>query len=423
MGIWLLRKNSYRPGIHRLGIILICIFMCLFTGMKVWAEPSADSTASGTTALSSGSDELRGVWFSYLDWMEMPTDKKQFQERTDQIMEDIRSKGLNAIFCHVHSHSDSYGKKQHTFPQSNLVPTAKKAPDFDPLSYMIESAHTHGIAFHAWLNPYRVTGYAKEWEDVPADSFLKTWVNNGNILLHDGEYYLNPSRKEVQDMLVRAVREVVTEYPVDGVQFDDYFYPSISNGQTFDLADYEASGSSKSLSDWRRDNVSALIRSVHEAVHEANPKAVFGVSPVPLLSSLRSDKAYFVDIDLWMSSDKYVDYIMPQIYHGFEAKTGKGVSAPHAYVTCLSDWIKLKDKLKSPVKLCIGLALYKCNTDTWDGNQTPEWLRYSDIISREIKYARDTGHVSGFGIFAYQNFDDEEKQAEVNNMKNMFTGN
>lgn len=407
-------------GKNRYSIISLMILMCILISMNVCAEPVVPGSGNQTDVAIAG-EELRGVWFSYLDWMEMPSDKKEFQSKTDEIMADIKSKGMNAIFCHVHSHSDSYGKKLKTFPESKFVTTAETAPDFDPVAYMIDSAHEHGLTFHAWLNPYRVTGYAKKWEDVPADSVLKTWADNGNILIHDGDYYLNPSRKEVQDLLVQAVTEVVKNYPVDGVQFDDYFYPSLSKGQEFDLPDYEASGTSMSLVEWRRNNVSALIHRVHEAVHETNPQAVFGVSPVPLLSSLRCDYAYFVDIDLWMSSDQYVDYIMPQIYHGFEAKTGQGEPASHAYETCLSDWIDLKHKLQSPVKLCIGLALYKCNTDAWDGNETPEWLRYSDILSREIQYARSTGEVSGFGVFAYQNFDDEEKQEELQNMTKMFT--
>ncbi len=412
-------RNSGRKYIF--AVLFSCLYIFMIFFMKAYAEPVADGKAGDTVSFFADPVELRGVWFSYLDWMEMPSDPKEFQLRTDEIMKDISRRGLNAVFCHVHSHSDSYGKRLKTFPESNLVPTAKTAPDFDPLSYMIDSAHKHGLSFHAWLNPYRVTGYAKKWEDVPDDSVLKTWVNDGNILFHDGEYYLNPSRKEVQDLLVQAVTEVVTEYPVDGVQFDDYFYPAISEGQSFDYSDYEASGSSLSLTEWRRNNVSTLIHRVYEAVHEADASAVFGISPVPLLSSLRSDKAYYVDIDLWMGSNQYVDYIMPQIYHGFEAKTGKGLTAPHAFAVCLSDWINLKNKLQSPVKLCVGLALYKCNSDTWDGNQTPEWLRYSDIISREIQYARATGAVSGFGIFDYQNFDDEEKQQELNNLTKLLT--
>ncbi len=407
-----------------LGIISAIAMLLVSTfgySSTVIAEPAANAETFQASAPSADEGELRGVWFSYLDWTEMPKEQKAFQEKTDEIMEDIVKKGMNAIFCHVHSHSDSYGKKLTTFPESKFVSTGKSAPEFDALSYMIDSAHRHGLSFHAWLNPYRVTGYMKKWEDVPDGSFLKSWSNNGNILLHDGDYYLNPSRKEVQDLLVQTVTEVVTNYPVDGVQFDDYFYPSLTEGQTFDLADYEASGSSLSLVNWRRNNVSTLIHRVHEAVHEADPSAVFGVSPVPLLSSLRHEKAYYVDIDLWMSSNQYVDYILPQLYHGFEARTGKGNVSPNAFAVCLSDWIELKNRLQSPVKLYIGLALYKCSTDTWDGNQTPEWLRYNDILAREVRYARATGAVSGYGVFAYENFDDAEKQEELNNLTKAFT--
>ncbi|ETP73895.1 hypothetical protein UYO_0150 [Lachnospiraceae bacterium JC7] len=404
--------------ISAIAMLLVSTFGCSST---VFAEPAANTETFQTSAPSADEGEFRGVWFSYLDWMEMPTEQKAFQAKTDEIMEDMVKKGMNAVFCHVHSHSDSYGKKLTTFPESKFLSTGESAPEFDALSYMIDSAHKHGLSFHAWLNPYRVTGYMKKWEDVPEGSFLKSWLDNGNVLLHDGDYYLNPSRKEVQDLLVQSVTEVVKNYPVDGVQFDDYFYPSLTEGQPFDLADYEASGSSMSLADWRRNNVSTLIHRVHDAVHEADSSAVFGVSPVPLLSSLRHEKAYYVDIDLWLRSDQYVDYILPQLYHGFEAKKGDGNASPQAFATCLSDWIELKNELHSPVKLYIGLALYKCGTDSWDGNETTEWLRYDDILAREVMYARSTGEVSGFGIFAYQNFDDEEKQKEISNLSKVFT--
>ena len=156
-------------------------------------------------------------------------------------------------------------------------------------------------------------------------------------------------------------------------------------------------------------------------MHEVKKDAVFGVSPVPLLSSLRSEKAYFVDIDRWMSSADYVDYIMPQIYHGFEAKTGKGTPAQHAYAECLASWVKLKREKKSPVKLMVGLALYKAGTKSWDGNSTPEWLRFQDILAREVRAARESGEVQGFGIFDYQNFDDAAAQPELQNLRKVFS--
>ena len=408
------KRNRYR-------IMSILLLLCLLVNTSAFAGPKVIAKGVQAAVPSDNTEELRGVWFSYLDWMEMPSDPAAFQMKADRIMADIRSKGINAIFCHVHSHSDSYGKKLKTFPESKFVPTGKTAPQFDPLAYMIQSAHKHGLKFHAWMNPYRVTGYRKSWDDVPADSVLKTWVNNGNILLHEGQYYLNPARKEVQDLLVQSVTELMKNYPVDGVQFDDYFYPSLAKGQAFDTADYQASASSMSLADWRRNNVSTLIHRVHDAVHAVNAGAVFGVSPIALLSGLRNEKAYFVDIDLWMRSNQYVDYIMPQIYHGFEAKNGQGQAAPHAFATCLADWVALKNQLQSPVKLYVGLALYKCGSNVWDGNTVPEWLRYPDILMRQVQYARETGAVSGFGIYDYQNFDDPEKQQELLNLQKVFS--
>ena len=80
-------------------------------------------------------------------------------------------------------------------------------------------------------------------------------------------------------------------------------------------------------------------------MHDARPQAVFGISPVALLSNLRSDKSYFVDIDTWMASNEYMDYIMPQFYHGFEAKTKTGASAPHSYINCLNSWVDLRKKV------------------------------------------------------------------------------
>lgn len=406
------------------GVLLFFLFLIFF---MVFLEPALGFFSYAADSASS-EKELRGVWFSYLDWNEMPKSEAEFKERADRVMTEIQAEGMNAIFCHVHSHSDSYGQKLRSFPASRFMTTKEKSPSFDPLAYMIESAHRHGLRFHAWVNPYRVSGYLVKWADIPESSIVKKWAadpaKKRNVLFHGGEYYLNPSSEEVRNYLTEAIRELCANYDIDGVQFDDYFYPALDDSdpeKSFDKADYESSGSTLSLSDWRRDNVSKLVLAVHRTVHEVKKDAVFGVSPVPLLSSLRSEKAYFVDIDRWMSSADYVDYIMPQIYHGFEAKTGKGTPAKHAYAECLASWVKLKREKKSPVKLMVGLALYKAGTKSWDGNSTPEWLRFQDILAREVRAARESGEVQGFGIFDYQNFDDAAAQPELQNLRKVFS--
>lgn len=377
-------------------------------------EEAFPGTAASTT-------ELRGMWFSYLDWENMPTDEASFKAAADKVMSDIQSNGMNAIFCHVHSHSDAYYS-------SSLLPTSKFLPgggSFDALQYMIDSAHRHGLQFHAWFNPYRVTGYHMSWDAVPADSIVKEWYKsdgNRNVLLFDGNYYLNPAKPEVQSLVVDSIREVLTKYAVDGVQFDDYFYPDLGSNAAavFDALEYQASGTTASITQWRRDNVSALVEAVHSAVHSVRPNAVFGVSPVAQLKYLRSEKSYFVDIDKWMSSGQYIDYVLPQIYFDFEQKTGSGAASDAAYETCLNSWLKLHASTGKQVKLYVGLALYKCGTNAWDGNATPEWLRRNDILMREVQLARQSGQVSGFGIYDYQNLDDAAAQAELANLGSVF---
>ena len=383
------------------------------------ATGAASGTGSSTSEGSTG--ELRGVWFSYLDWQNMPTDEAGFKAAADKVMSDIQKQGMNAIFCHVHSHSDAY------YP-SSVLPTSKFLPGngkFDALQYMIDSAHRHGLRFHAWFNPYRVTGYQMKWADVPAGSIVKQWYAAGsrNVLLFDGDYYLNPAQPAVRQLVVSSIREVLTKYAVDGVQFDDYFYPNLGKdaATNFDYPEYQLYSGNATITEWRKANVSALIQAVYATVHEVRPSAVFGVSPVAQLKYLRSDKSYFVDIDTWMSHAGYIDYVLPQIYFDFEQKTGSGAASDAAYATCLNSWLELHRKTGRKVQLYVGLALYKCGTNAWDGNATPEWLRRNDILKREVELARQSGQVSGYGIFAYQNFDDAAAQAELANLRSVFS--
>lgn len=390
------------------------------TGSSASANSSGVNTGAAASGTSTDSGELRGVWFSYLDWQNMTTDEAGFKAAADQVMSDIQKKGMNAIFCHVHSHSDAY------YP-SSVLPTSKFLPGsgrFDALQYMIDSAHRHGLRFHAWFNPYRVTGYQMKWSDVPAGSIVKQWYASGsrNVLLFDGNYYLNPAQPAVRDLVVSSIREVLTKYAIDGVQFDDYFYPDLGKdaATNFDYPEYQLYSGNASITEWRKANVSALIAAVYQTVHAVRPSAVFGVSPVGPLRNLRSEKSYFVDIDTWMSHTGYIDYVLPQIYFDFEQKTGSGVASDAAYATCLNSWLQLRQKTGGKVKLYVGLALYKCGTSAWDGNAKPEWLRRSDILLREVQLARQSGQVSGFGIYAYQNFDDAAAQAELANLRTVF---
>ncbi len=268
-----------------------------------------------------------------------------------------------------------------------------------------------------------MTGYLMSWDQVSDQSPAKKWLSDGDpqndrwVLSQDGEYYLNPAVPQVRELVVSSVREVLQKYDVDGIHFDDYFYPTVNDSKPetwFDKPEYDASGSSLSIADWRRDNVSQLIAQVYSAVKAEKPGVAFGVSPQGLLSNLRSNSSLFVDIDRWMSTAGYVDYIMPQLYWGFEAKTSSGQPAAHAFDQNLASWIGLKQT--GPVKLYLGLGLYRAGTDVTDHNEVSEWLRYDDIIKRQVEAGRASGQVSGYCFFSYSSFLEATSAKEVANL-------
>ena len=182
----------------------------------------------------------------------------------------------------------------------------------------------------------------------------------------------------------------------------------------FDKPEYEASGSTLSIADWRRENVSQLVSQVYTAVKSVNSNLVFGISPQGYLPNLRSDTSMFVDIDRWMSQSGYVDYIMPQIYWGFEAKNLRKEPAAYAFDWNLASWIDLKNQ--GNVKLYLGLGMYRAGTNVADNNEVSEWLRYNDIIRRQVEAGRASGQVSGNCYFSYSSFLEPAAQAEVNNL-------
>lgn len=331
------------------------------------APESGESNAVAGEVKSKGEDlqELRGVWISYLDWDKLPADQAGFQKGVDQILERCVELKMNAVFVHVRSDCDAMYPSAY-FPWSRFVTgTQGKDPGYDPLAYFVETAHKRGLQFHAWINPYRVTGNMNRWNQVSDQSFVKQWLsdedssNDRFVLRQNGEYYLNPASEDVRQRIIDGVREIVEKYDVDGIHFDDYFYPEVNDSDEnkwFDKPEYDASGSSLSINQWRRENVNKLVRGVYQTVKEVKPHVQFGISPEGHVTNLRSENRLFVDIDTWMSKDGYVDYIMPQIYWGFEHKLSDGSPAPFAFSNNLDTWIKLKKK--GNVRLYLGLAMY-----------------------------------------------------------------
>lgn len=374
---------------------------------------SSSSQPGGSSGGYDG-DEYRAVWFSYLDLSGMLKGKSQaaFRQNIKAAFQNVSDLGCNVAIVQVRPFADALYESEY-FPWSYLCTgTEGKNPGYDPLQVMIEEAHDLGLEIEAWVNPYRIrtsgnnnalcsSNIASQWEDEEEDYVIR----------YGGGIYYNPARPAVRELIVNGVRELVENYNLDGIHFDDYFYPSPND--SFDSAayrEYKSGGGSLSLGDWRRENVNILIRDVYSAIKATDSSVRFGVSPQGNPSN--NYNSQYIDVDKWLSNQGYVDYICPQIYFGFN-------NATHPFAETVELW---NQKIKvSGISLYIGLAPYKIGlTDTWAGNGKNEWINDSAILARQVQSARDYKKYGGFALFRYASLfnPDSSVKSQVEKEKN-----
>ena len=343
------------------------------------------------------SEEIRAVWLSYLDLKPMlltSADKsvgeKQFTENIEKAFDNIQVLGLNTVIAQVRPFGDALYESE-LFPWSYLAAGKEgKAPGFDPLEIMIEQAHQRGLRLEAWVNPYRIRNSATN-QPMSKSNPAQAMLQSGDAIRYNGATTYDPASKKAQKLIVDGVREIVEGYEVDGIHFDDYFYPTTD--AAFDAKSYQAyqkSGGKSKLADWRRDNVNDLVKAVYQAVKDVDEDVVFGISPQGNMEN-NYDKQ-FIDVKTWLTKDGYLDYICPQIYFGFQNKT-----CP--YAETVEAW---NDLIENDVKLYVGLAPYKLGLeDTYAGKGKWEWTRSGTILSRMVETAREEEHYQGFALFRY----------------------
>lgn len=358
-------------------------------------------------------EELRAVWVSYLEFSKNGYKEADFKKYIDTMFDNIADMNMNAVIVQVRPFSDAMYESQY-FPWSVYASgTQGKAPGFDPLEIMVESAHERGLALHAWMNPYRITNNTTDYKTLAKDNPARMWMedkdpaNDRNVLVYDGKLYYNPASPEVRELITNGIREVVENYEVDGIHFDDYFYPSLGSKYAgiFDSAEYEAykataGKKAMSIADWRRDNVNTLVKGVYSAIKDIDESVEFGISPGGFLDYLMEDTRYYVDFETWMSEPGYIDYICPQIYWSFS-------HSKYPYDTTLDRWLSYRTCPE--VKVYVGIATYKAGLKT----EEKDWYQDEDILKNQILYARETGEVDGFMFFRYAFFYANQTQDAV----------
>ncbi|HJB22416.1 MAG TPA: family 10 glycosylhydrolase [Candidatus Fournierella merdavium] len=319
------------------------------------SAPASDAPAPDTSVPAAPAEqagEYRAMWVSYLEWESFDfSSEAAFAADADAMMQNCADLGLNVVIAQVRPFADALYPSE-LFPWSHLCTGAQGGdPGFDPLAVLVEAAHSRGLELEAWLNPYRVrlnaTRPAGELAASSPALLHPEWVKEV-----DGGLYFDPSLPEVRQLITDGVLEILRNYDVDGIHFDDYFYPTTD--PSFDAAEYTAAASGLSLEEWRRENVNQLMRQVYAAVKAEKPAVRFGVSPQGNMDN--NYNSQYSDVSLWMAEGGYVDYVLPQLYWGYGYTTGSG-STRYAFENISAEWAALE---RAPsVALYFGLGAYR----------------------------------------------------------------
>lgn len=338
-------------------------------------------------------EETKAVFLSYIEINDYIKNTNQEISKSNirKIINNIKSMNLNTIILQVRAASDAiYDSK--IFPKSLYLVNNEQASYYDVLAYFIKEAHKYNVKVIAWINPYRVRT-TNNINTITKNNPAYKYLNTDTIYIENGVYF-NPSKKEVTDLIVKGVEEVL-EYKVDGILFDDYFYPN-TNIDEKDYQEYIKNNDYVSPENYRLDIINNMIKKVYKKCKEK--KIPFGISPDGNIEN--NYNSHYADIKTWLKSDEYIDFIMPQIYYGF-------YNSSRDYINTLKEWESYI--INNNIDLYVALAFYKVGQyDKYARDGSNEWLTNDNIIMREILLSRNAKNYKGFSLFRYNNIFNED---------------
>ena len=352
-------------------------------------------------------EEIKGVFLSYIEINKyIKNDNYEISKNNiNKIISNIKSMNLNTIILQVRSSSDSiYNSK--IYPKSLYLVNNEYDNYYDVLAYFIDEAHKYNIKIIAWINPYRVRT-TENINNITDKNPAYKYLNTDTIYINNGVFY-NPSKKEVTDIIIKGVEEVL-EYDIDGLLFDDYFYPNVNIDEK-DYQEYIKYNDYVSPENYRLEVINNMIRKVYKKCKEKN--VLFGISPDGNIEN--NYTTHYADVKTWMSKEGYIDFIMPQIYYGF-------YNSSRDYINTLKEWEN--NLLNENIDLYVALAFYKVGQyDKYARDGKNEWLENDDIIMREILLSRNTKKYKGFSLFRYDNIFNQDtftnnSVKEIENLK------
>ncbi|WP_034593128.1 glycoside hydrolase family 10 protein [Hamadaea tsunoensis] len=368
------------------------------------APAAAEEAAPAATPTDVPKRELRALWIASvvnIDWPKAPhLDEETLKADYRGWLDLAERLNHNAVVVQIRPTADAFWPSPYE-PWSEWLTGARDGvgPGWDPLAFLVEEAHARNLEFHAWFNPYRVsmpTGAAGDVTKLAPNHPVREhpeWAVAYPVGNAATRLYYNPGIPAVREFVQTAIMDAVLNYDIDGVHFDDYFYPYPASGQDFGdeatFAEYGAGWATKA--DWRRNNINLLVSEMSEKIRAAKPWVKFGVSPFgiwrnkaadPLGSDTNGTQSYdanFADTRTWVK-EGWLDYIVPQVYWNI----GFAVADYAKLVSWWSDVVTGTD-----VQLYIGQADYKISA----AGQPAAWFDPEEM-SRHIAYNRGL-NVSG----------------------------
>lgn len=389
---------------HRITAILVSIVV-LFVSIAVVSRGNVTPVDKDISTTNEASYRMKGVWVSYitLDMQNTDMSEDSFTKKIESIVKKSKENGFNTIIFQVRPFSDALYKSQY-YPYSHILTGEQgKEPKYDPLEIMCKACHDNDISIHAWINPYR----------VKSESTPKTLSDDNPYMIddsigftHNDSIYLDPSNEHAQKLIVNGVKEIVKNYDIDGIQFDDYFYPEDCDDVDENSYNEYKKRNSDPLSkeDWRLTNVNKLIKTVYKTVHKYSDDVVFGISPQ---GNLKNNYSLSADVKSWCKDKGYIDYICPQIYFSLDNPT-------LSFEESLDEWLKAK-KHKN-LSVYIGIAGYKGGTIEDEGT----WLDNNDILKTQIEICEEN-NLDGIMLYSYESFFDAENKEEIANVVSYLT--
>jgi uncharacterized lipoprotein YddW (UPF0748 family) len=325
-------------------------------------------------------EELRGAWLATVAGLDWPCidDLSIIQQiRLVEQIRGLRELGCNALFFQVVSNMDALYPSRLLPWSAVLTGTEGRDPGYDPLAIAVRTAHQCGMQVHAWINPLRVcrddtSPHAMNHVSVEHPE----WVQN-----YKHKLYLDPGNPEVVEFLKQIAGEILSNYDVDGLHIDDYFYPEglQKDGEGWKNDMYERYGNGQKLEDWRYGTINNVVRALCDATHAAGQHLVFGVSPSGrLVNTCR----LYADPRMWVNEGT-VDYVAPQIYWAI------GRTDAAAFEQVLESW----RFIAKGVPVYVGIAAYKYVQGINRGQDAP-YVSLAEF-KRELDLCRDAWYVKG----------------------------